>query len=217
MTRIIREGAGMVRTLILLCLLCGTALSQPAQRVKILALPVQLTGDYRPIDAARFGRLLEEKVEKLAPDVDLVPVDPKDPRLSGVDLSFSLEPDQAAGLARAFQTDLVSYVSVGFEKESRLVGNAGDPSANPAGMTMSQPYRYVVTVMGLARVQIVGADSRVLLEGPLGLFCSDATQHPDDGEGFGGLEERLASSCVDDLATRVVDVSRNWVNRSQAR
>lgn len=189
------------------------------QKVQVVALPVQIQGDYRPVQADRFQKLLEENVEKLAPRADMVWVDPKDPRLSGIDLSFSMDPDQVAAIGQRFKAPLVVWVSVHFEKESKLVSGAGDLNpnqSNPAGVQMSNPYRYVVTVGGLGHLQVVDvAKQTALIDGPVALFRSDVTQHPDDGEGFGGLEEELAAQSTDELAERIVKVAQKYVRANE--
>jgi hypothetical protein len=201
---------------LLACGLTLSALAQPVQKTRVLALPVQMEGEYRPVDAARFQQLLEQKVEKLAPRADLEWVDPKDPKLSGMDFSFSMEPDQAAALAEKFQAPVLVWMSVRFTKNQNLINTAGDlnpNSSNPAGVQMSSPYRYVVTVGGNAHVQIIDvAAKNAMLDGPVALFRTDLTQHPDDGDGFGGLEDELAAQSTDELAERIVKVSQKFVN-----
>ncbi|MCE7875234.1 hypothetical protein DYH09_33390 [bacterium CPR1] len=196
------------------------ALAQTAEeKVQVLALPVQIAGDYRPVQADRFQKLLEEDVEKLAPNADMIWVDPKDPRLSGLDLSFSMDPDQVAALGQKLKVPLVVWISVAFEKESKLVSGAGDLNpnqSNPAGVQTSNPYRYVVTVGGLGHLQVVDVEKQTaLIDGPVALFRSDVTQHPDDGEGFGGLEEELAAQSTDELAERIVKVAQKFVRAAQ--
>lgn len=203
---------------LLACALTLSALAQPtSERVTVLALPLQLTGEYRPVDAATFQQMLERDVEKLAPRADMIWADPKDPRLSGVDPSFSLDPDQAAALGQKFKAPVVVWLSVSFTKNQALVSASGGDnnpsSSNPAGVPMSSAYRYVVSVGGTGHLQIIDVNNtKAMLDGPVALFRSDLTQHPDDGEGFGGLEEELAAVSTRELAERIVTVSQKFLD-----
>ncbi len=202
---------------LLACCLSLSALAQtPAgQKVKVIALPLRLEGDYKPVDAAKFQQMLEQNVEKLAPRADMVWVDPNDPRLSGLDLSFSMDPDQAAELGKKFEAPVLVWLSVRFTKDQKLINTSGDNnpnSSNPAGVPMSSAYRYNVSVGGTGHLQIIDVDkTNALLDGPVALFRSDMTQHPDDGDGFGGLEDELATQSTEELAERIVKVCQKFL------
>lgn len=210
-----------MRSRLLLALLAcalswSPALAQtPPPKIKVVALPLQMSGEYQPVDAVRFQQLLEQNVEKLAPRADMVWVRADDPNLSGIDPSFSLEADQAAALGKKFDAPVLIWLSVTFTKDKALINTTGDNnpnSSNPGGMPTSSPYRYVVSVGGTGHLQIIDVGTvKAMLDGPVALFRSDLTQHPDDGDGFGGLEEDLAAQATQELAQRIVTVCQKFL------
>lgn len=105
-------------TLPLLALFClSQAGAEPAPRVRILVLPLQIHWGEKELSPRTFFDVLEEEAERNAPRANLVIPSPQDPRLQGIDLSRRPTPAEALALGRTFHAPLVVSLDIQFQRK----------------------------------------------------------------------------------------------------
>lgn len=201
-------------TLALLVLVTAAGFAQTTPgREQMLILPLALDlespEDFDGVNARDFYAALESAAEAKGSKFDLVIPDPKDPRLAGVDLSVEPDPATAVALGQKFGVPLVGWAKAQFRLQSKTQAfqdatvpgqqmQAGDPAP-----------QNLITVGGLAHIGAVDvASGKVLVQGPLAVFRSDATRANQGTDNFDDDVKNVTHECAQDLATRIVEFAQ---------
>lgn len=200
-------------TLALLVLVTAAGFAQTSGREQMLILPLALQlenpDDFDGVQAAEFYAALERAAEAKGSKFDLVIPDPKDPRLAGVDLTVEPEPAAAVALGQKFGVPVVAWARAEFRLQSKTQAfqdatvpgqqmQAGDPAP-----------QNLITVGGLARIGAVDvASGKVLVQGPIAVFRSDATRANQGTGNFDDDVKNVTHECAQDLAARIVEFAQ---------
>lgn len=189
-----------MRYLLSLMLLLAPLKAQ--EPVNYLLLPVSLRGEYQPVTAEQFAQELVHQVQVQAPQVSVT-------LGAGGDSSFGIPLEQVPALCQQYGVQRVAWISVKFDHGSTLVQRQpGMVGMEPGQGTV--PWRgnaatmdnFVVTVTGLADIQVADSSGQVIYQESLQLTESDSST-ANNGL-FGDLETKLALKTADDLAAEIV-------------
>ena len=179
-------------TLPFLALLClSTASAEPAPRVRILVLPLQIHWGEKELSPRTFFDVLEEEAERMAPRANLVIPSPEDPRLQGVDLSRRPTPAEALALARTFHAPLVVSLDIQFQRKME------ERSQGP-----------LLNVGALALVTIVEESSgKVVMQEPVAVSHCDQCSSSGTPE-FEAKANVLSMETAHDLADLIITTAQ---------
>jgi hypothetical protein len=197
------------RLLILLAGLFLLATGAGAQEKKtLLLIPFEVGGTYIPVSQDEFTALLQTCIERVSPQVSVTVYAQK---------AYMLSPEEAARIGKEAGVDLVLYGDIRFRKEVKGASlSGGAPEGYPGGSGINQGFsgRYMVTVAGVGHGKLVSvADGKLLAERPELLMESEYTGAPEGGPVMEKLEKKLATSCVNQMASHLIENLKKDANR----
>ncbi len=181
-TRLCRILLAMVMTV--------SAWAQPKPDTVIL--PVELPGYYDPLDSEALAKILNLKLQSLAPEAGLQLSRGADLTAFGYRAGNEQPPtlEVADKICRAYGAGYVCWVSIRFQPDFK-------------------PETKAVAVAGAARFWAYsGADRKVIFDQPLSLVRVGEVKNANDEVEAGKVARELAAGCIGDLAYQILGVAR---------
>lgn len=168
--------------------------SEEDSKFILLQIPLQLTGDYQPLNSKEVRELIESSVEKAFPNVDLVIADPNDDRAKGFNFSGDMSFGDARKLAKAYGADFVSWGTLKFNmtQKSEVI-----------------PYSPVIqTRLSIEAVEnlkvYASKEAQIIIDQPMVQANSETTRANEMSETFKDLEKTLVRKCVNDISVNMM-------------
>lgn len=185
--------------------------AQEGQR-KLLLIPFDLGGTYRPVSSEEFSDLIRQSLAKVAPGLEVV---------LSQESAFMMTPEKAARLGKAAGADYVLYGDMRFRKDLKGASvTGGPPEGYPGGSGIQQGFsaRYLLTISGIGHGRLVDvATAELIAERPELLLESEYTGAPDGSAAMETMEKRLAGSCVGQMADHLVSRLKQQATKTKAK
>jgi hypothetical protein len=176
------------KTLLMMALLGLPALAESPQ---VLILPLDISGNYAPIDEDQLTVSLKSRLSALAPGAQLQVARSAELSAFQVPAGSDHPPSQAQAdqLARGYGSKTVAWVSLHFT-----------PHFDTSNNTLA--------LAGAARIWAYSQEKRmVVLDQPLSLIRTGAVKDVQDEKLCRQLATQLTESCIEDLAVQLVAIS----------
>jgi len=167
---------------------------------KLLLLPLEIKGNYRPIQQDALSELLVDNIKKAAPHVSTTVYEEK---------TYMMSPKEAARLGKMAGANFVLYGDLSFRKDVKAASLTGaNTEGYPGGSGIKQGFagRYMVTVAGVGHGKLVDvASGKIIAERPELLLQNEYTGAVKGGAKMEALEQKLADQCVRQFAKHLVE------------